>query len=130
MFRSRLFNPRRLALLVALAAIAGLMTAATAYGLTAGVTPDHQAVCSGCAATWGASWLGQSPYQVTFSYGDGSTPWTYSGGMTSHPLEHEFFTCTGDTYQQHLHVQDHSGATADVYVSTSVGKGDICAPGN
>ncbi len=126
MSRSRLFKPRRFALLVALVATAGLLTAATAYGLTAGVTPDSQDVCSGCTATWGSAWLGQSPYDVTFHYGDGSMPGTYSGNATSHPWSHEFFTCTGQTYQQHLHVEDHTGATADVYVSTSVAKGDIC----
>lgn len=90
MSRSRLFKPRRFALLVALVATAGLLTAATAYGLTAGVTPDSQDVCSGCTATWGSAWLGQSPYDVTFHYGDGSMPGTYSGNATSHPWSHEF----------------------------------------
>jgi hypothetical protein len=130
MFRVHLFRPRRFALLVALVVTAGLLTAATAYGLTAGVTPDSQSVCSGCTATWGGSWLGQSPYDVTFHYGDGSTPWTYSGSATSHGWNHQFYTCTGQTYQQHLHVGDHTGATADIYVSTSVARGDICAPTN
>lgn len=130
MFRSRLFKPRRFAVLVALVATAGLLTAATAYGVTASLTPDHQAVCSGCTASWGGAWGDVAPYDVTFHYGDGSTPWTYSGTATSHPWTHQFYTCTGDTYQQHLHVQDHTGATADAYVSTGVGRGNICGPTN
>lgn len=129
MFRVHLFGPRRLALLVVLVAAAGLLTAATAHALTAGVTPDSQSVCSGCTATWGGSWVGQSPYDVTFHYGDGSTPWTYSGTATTHGWS-QFYTCTGQTYQQHLHVDDHAGASADIYVSTGVGRGNICAPTN
>lgn len=130
MFGSCLFKPRRFAVVVALVATAGLLTAATAFGVTASLTPDTQAVCSGCTASWGAAWGDIPNYNVTFYYGDGST-WTKSGiSYTSKGFEDQFYTCTGQTYQQHLHVQDHTGATADAYVSTSVARGDICGPGN
>lgn len=128
MFRSRLFKPRRLALLVALVASAGVLTAASAYGVTVSLTPDTQSVCSGCTATWGGAWGDVPNYSVTFHYGDGSTPWTYSGTATSHSWTHQFYTCTGQVYYQHLHVKDGTGATADAYVSTEVAKGAFCGP--
>lgn len=130
MFRSCLSKPRRFAVVVALIATAGLLTAASAHGVTASLTPGTQAVCSGCTASWGGAWGDVPNYDVTFNYGDGSTPWTYSGSATSHSWTHQFYTCTGDTYQQHLHVQDHTGATIDAYVSTSVARGNICGPTN
>jgi hypothetical protein len=129
MFRSRLFKPGRLALLVALVATSGLLTAASADGVTASVTPGFQAVCSGCTATWGAAWGDVANYDVTFYYGDGGS-WTQNNiSFTSKGFSRQFYTCTGGTYYQHLHVKDGTGATADAYVSTGVGRGNICAPG-
>ncbi|HEX5415039.1 MAG TPA: hypothetical protein VFZ25_05185 [Chloroflexota bacterium] len=130
MFRSLFFKPRRLTLVVALVASAGLLTAASASGVTVSLTPDSQAVCSGCTASWGGAWGDVPNYTVSFSYFTGSTPWTYSGSATSHGWTYEFYTCTGQTYQQHLHVKDGQGATADAYATTSVAKGAFCAPTN
>lgn len=131
MFRSRLVSSRRFALLVALVASAGLLTASSAQGVTASATPGSQAVCSGCFASWGLSWGDVPNYNVSFSYGDGTPEWSKTNiSYMSKGLSHQFYTCIGQTYQQHLHVQDHTGATADVYPYTDVAKGDFCAPTN
>ncbi|MHB8470177.1 MAG: hypothetical protein ACYDCH_10540 [Gaiellaceae bacterium] len=128
--RLRLSKPRRIVLVVAAVATAGLVAVASAYGIGATLDPGTQSVCSGCSASWGGAWSGVSPYNVTFSYGDG-TSWTANGTTsTSHGWSDAFYTCTGQTYNQHLHVQDHNGSTADAYASTLVSKGNICAPGS
>ncbi len=112
----------------AFAAGVTLMAAGPASAIGATLVPDTQSVCSGCYATWGGAWTGTSPYNVVFYYGDG-TDWSVNGTTsTSHGWSHSFYTCTGQEYTQHLHVQDHTGAKADAYAYTSVTKGNICTP--
>jgi hypothetical protein len=118
----------RLSLVAAGISAAGLVAASPAFGVGSTLTPGSQSIASGGTAVWGGAWGDDAPYNVSFAYGDGQT-WTATGTTsTSQGWSHSFFSCTGQDFQQHLHVQDNTGATSDSYAVTHVSRGHFCAP--
>ena len=118
---------RRLAAVLPAVAILALPSAANAQVL-ASIYPYSQTTQSGTTVYWGGSWSGTAPYTVTFYYGDGSSTTATNTNQTSLGYSHAFYTCTGATYTQRLHVVDHTGNATDAYAYTTVSRGNICAP--
>lgn len=120
------FVPRRWFVLLAVISVS-LVAAANAYAVGGDISPGTQSVCSGCAVGWNLGWGDVTPYTITFYYGDGNHfPYGPGSATGAQIRNYAFYTCTGQTFQQHLHVKDGTGETADVYASTFVAKGDMC----
>lgn len=110
---------------VAVASVAVLAVSQPAEAVTVSLTPANQSIVSGGTATWGGAWGDYAPYSVTFYYGDGAST-SFTTNSTSRGFSHNFYSCTGATFTQHLHVKDGTGTTADAYSHTSVARGNHC----
>jgi hypothetical protein len=120
------FVRRRWFVLAAVISVS-LVAAASASAIGGDISPGSQSVCSGCAVDWVLGWGDVTPYTITFYYGDGNHLSYGPGNATGAQIRnYAFYTCIGQTYQQHLHVHDGTLQTADVYASTFVAKGNIC----
>lgn len=126
MFRPHLRKPRRFLLITALVAIVALVAAGAAF---AGVSlsPESQTVNSGDVTSWVGSWWGVSPFDVTFTWGDGTTPFTMNRwNATGDTFKHTFYTCYDEYYAQTLTVTDAANSTSSQSVHTTVLAGNIC----
>lgn len=109
---------------VAMSVIGVDSAGAAAPGAT--IFPYSQTVQSGTSVTWGGSWSGTAPYNVTFYYGDGAKTVINGTNSISKGYVHTLVSCTGQTYTEHLHIVDHTGQTADAYAYTTVSRGNQC----
>lgn len=108
--------------------VAGGAMSGAAFAVTVSLTPTSQSLGHTETAIYGGAWGDTGPYNVTFSYGDGSPSWSVRGtSATSHGWSHASpEPCQTTTYSQQLHVQDHSGGIADAYAHTTFGGGHPC----
>lgn len=114
---------RRIAFLVAALAALLIIPVSGASASGAVISPASQSRNSGVAAVWGGAWGSSGPYEVTFDYGDGSTPWhTSSTTATSMGYSHAFYTCTSRQYTQTLDARELSSPYGDAvsHASTTV----------
>ena len=106
MFRPHLRESRRFLLVTALVAAVALVFAAAAFA--ASISPEQQTAQGGTYVNWSAYWSGTAPFDVTFTYGDGSTPGSLQNTyQTYSPFSHPFYPCYETTYYQKLKVTDH-----------------------
>ena len=110
------------------ALVAGGMLAVVAPAsatIAASLSPTTQYRAYGATATWSAGWSGGSPYNTTFTYGDGTSTIINNTSTTSHSYNDNFYPCIASTFYQQLKVSNASGS-ATQNASTHITSGGAC----
>lgn len=122
---------RRAKVLMAAVIVAGsavVAAGAPAWAVGATLTPNTQSINYGGTGRWTGSWSGGSPYNTTFTYGDGASTVINSTTATSRAYTHVFYPCATTNFSERLSITAIGGGstTASATATTHVNGGGAC----